>query len=152
MGMTNSFMSAPTIPSLTEDIIIRAWDWFNALLKKDPRQSAGAFVLVEVMQPVSSLHPLTISPILIRLPTQCQLTRNLCSPHSHRRPLPAPQPGRAPRTDTSYSSAQGRSLARKPQTTSPCRLSRRRRSRFTQATRKRTIYPVSSNASTTCRR
>ncbi|KAJ9602207.1 hypothetical protein H2200_013327 [Cladophialophora chaetospira] len=50
MGMTNSYMSAATIPSLSEDLIFRAWKWFNDLLEKDPRQSTGAFVLLEIMQ------------------------------------------------------------------------------------------------------
>ncbi|EXJ76697.1 uncharacterized protein A1O5_01205 [Cladophialophora psammophila CBS 110553] len=50
MGMTNSWMSGATIPNLDEEIIFRSWKWFNELLAKDPRQSAGAFVLIEVMQ------------------------------------------------------------------------------------------------------
>ncbi|KIX94202.1 uncharacterized protein Z520_10229 [Fonsecaea multimorphosa CBS 102226] len=51
MGMTNSWMSGATIPHLDEEMILRSWRWFNELLAKDPRQSAGAFVLIEIMQP-----------------------------------------------------------------------------------------------------
>ncbi|OAP61534.1 hypothetical protein AYL99_03737 [Fonsecaea erecta] len=51
MGMTNSWMSGATIPHLDEEIVLRSWKWFNELLAKDPRQSAGAFALIEVMQP-----------------------------------------------------------------------------------------------------
>jgi hypothetical protein len=63
MGMTNSWMSAPTIPHahLTDSLILRAWTWFNNLLEQDPRQSAGAFVLFEIMQPVSiRMHTLCL--------------------------------------------------------------------------------------------
>ncbi|OQV00655.1 FAD binding domain-containing protein isoform 2 [Cladophialophora immunda] len=51
MGMTNSWMSGATLPDLDEEVIWRSWRWFNELLAKDPRQSAGAFVLIEIMQP-----------------------------------------------------------------------------------------------------
>jgi hypothetical protein len=52
MNLTNSWMSAATIPELTEDLIFRAWTWFKEVLETDPRQSAGAFALIEIMQPV----------------------------------------------------------------------------------------------------
>ncbi|KIX09742.1 uncharacterized protein Z518_00823 [Rhinocladiella mackenziei CBS 650.93] len=51
MGMTNSWMSGATLPDLDEALIFRTWDWFNKLLAKDPRLSAGAFALIEIMQP-----------------------------------------------------------------------------------------------------
>ncbi|OAL19553.1 hypothetical protein AYO22_09715 [Fonsecaea multimorphosa] len=54
MGMTNSWMSGATIPHLDEEMILRSWRWFNELLAKDPRQSAGAFVLIEIMQPLGT--------------------------------------------------------------------------------------------------
>ena len=53
MGMVNTYMSAAAIPAVDEQLILRAWNWFEELLKKDQKQSAGAFVLIEVMQPVS---------------------------------------------------------------------------------------------------
>ena len=57
MGMTNSYMSAATIPAVKEDLILNAWKWFNELLEKDSRQSAGAFVLIEIMQRVRTERP-----------------------------------------------------------------------------------------------
>jgi len=50
--MTNSWMSGATIPELTEDLIFRTWKWFNDLLKQDPKLSAGAFALIEILQKV----------------------------------------------------------------------------------------------------
>lgn len=60
MGVTNSWMSAVTIPDFDEDLILRTWKWFNTTLEKDPRLSAGAFALIEIMQPVISF-PLLFS-------------------------------------------------------------------------------------------
>lgn len=103
MGLTNSWMSAPTIPELNEDLIFRAWKWFNTLVEKDPRQSAGAFVLIEMMQPVHS--PAADSPPSLD-PSECYLPPLIFRPPSHPRPHQQTPPGRAPRTDTSSSSGQ----------------------------------------------
>ena len=52
MGNANNWSSAVTIPDVDEGVIMRAWTWFEELLKTDPRLSAGAFVLIELMQKV----------------------------------------------------------------------------------------------------
>ena len=52
MGLTNTWMSGATIPVVDEKLIMRAFQWFDDLLKLDPRLSAATFVLIEVMQRV----------------------------------------------------------------------------------------------------
>ena len=46
-------MSAITIPSINEELILRTWKWYDELLQEDPNQGAGAFVLIEIMQKVN---------------------------------------------------------------------------------------------------
>lgn len=46
-------MSGITVDVMNEEIMLGAWNWFDELLKADPKLSAGSFVLIEVMQPVS---------------------------------------------------------------------------------------------------
>lgn len=52
-GLTNQMMSAITIPSINEELILRTWKWYDELLQEDPNQGAGAFVLIEIMQKVN---------------------------------------------------------------------------------------------------
>jgi hypothetical protein len=53
MGLTNTWMSGATLPVVDEQLIIRAFRWFDDMLQADPRLSAATFVLIEVMQNVS---------------------------------------------------------------------------------------------------
>jgi hypothetical protein len=53
MGLTNNWMSGITVDIMDEQVILNAWKWFDELLKTDPKLSAGTYVLIEVMQPVS---------------------------------------------------------------------------------------------------
>ena len=52
MGLSNSWMNGATLPAIDEGVIMRAWSWFNSVIKEDPRLAAGTYVLVEVMQKV----------------------------------------------------------------------------------------------------
>ena len=58
MGLTNTWMSGATIPMVGEKLIMRAFQWFDDLLKLDPRLSAATFVLIEVMQRVCETETL----------------------------------------------------------------------------------------------
>ena len=46
-------MSGITVDVMNEEIMLGAWNWFDELLKADAKLSAGTYVLIEVMQPVS---------------------------------------------------------------------------------------------------
>jgi hypothetical protein len=48
----NTWAAGVTVPTVDEDLILRAWDWYLALLKKDYRLVMGTYVLMEVMQKV----------------------------------------------------------------------------------------------------
>ncbi|KIX00110.1 uncharacterized protein Z518_10247 [Rhinocladiella mackenziei CBS 650.93] len=50
MGMTNTWAAGVTVPSVDQELILRAWEWYLDLLKKDPRLVRGTYVLMEVMQ------------------------------------------------------------------------------------------------------
>jgi hypothetical protein len=52
MGLTNTWMSGATLPMVDEQLIIRAFRWFDDMLKMDRRLSAATFVLIEIMQKV----------------------------------------------------------------------------------------------------
>lgn len=41
-GLTNQMMSAITIPSINEELILRTWKWYDELLREDPNQGAGS--------------------------------------------------------------------------------------------------------------
>lgn len=54
-GLTDSWMSAPLISDISEDLILRAWEWFEETLAANPavkQVSMGIFVLIEMMQKV----------------------------------------------------------------------------------------------------
>lgn len=50
MGMANSWSSGVTVPAITEQLIIKGWNWFFNLIKTDPKLAAGSYILIEVMQ------------------------------------------------------------------------------------------------------
>jgi hypothetical protein len=52
MGLTNTWMSGATLPVVDEQLIVRAFHWFDDMLKMDRRLSAATFVLIEIMQNV----------------------------------------------------------------------------------------------------
>jgi hypothetical protein len=56
MGMTNTWMSGATLPMVDEQLIARAFHWFDDMLKRDPRLSAATFVLIEIMQKVREME------------------------------------------------------------------------------------------------
>jgi hypothetical protein len=47
-------MTATVIPTLTEEMIFRAFEWFDETLQLEPKLGAGSFVLIEIMQKVRS--------------------------------------------------------------------------------------------------
>jgi len=49
-GNLNTWGAGVTVPAVDEDLILRAWNWYLALLKKDPKLVMGTYVLMEVMQ------------------------------------------------------------------------------------------------------
>jgi hypothetical protein len=49
-------MSGATLPVVDEQLIIRAFHWFDDMLKMDPRLSAATFVLIEIMQNVCEIE------------------------------------------------------------------------------------------------
>jgi len=49
-GRTTLMMTAVVIPEVTEDLIRRAWKWYEETLAKEPKANAGTFVLIELMQ------------------------------------------------------------------------------------------------------
>ncbi len=168
MGMTNSYMSAATIPASSEDLILNAWKWFNDLLEKDAGQSAGAFVLIEIMQPVRialnawhHIHKACFPPLTLDASSFYLLSHNTSLDHSLtlrnslRSPPPRPppqQPGRAHAIYTSCNSARVPSLVPTLQTPSPSKRSRRHRSRYLQRTATRIICRVSLRGSMMLRR
>jgi len=48
-GQTNQMMTAVIIPEVTEEIIHRAFKWYDEALTREPKLSAGTLVLIEVM-------------------------------------------------------------------------------------------------------
>jgi hypothetical protein len=56
-GAVNTWAAGVTVPAVEEELILRAWDWYLALLKKDPKLVMGTYVLMEVMQKVTNLSP-----------------------------------------------------------------------------------------------
>lgn len=53
--MTDSWMSAPLVSEVTEDLILRAWDWFHDVMAAAPvvkNVPLGCFVLLEILQKV----------------------------------------------------------------------------------------------------
>lgn len=53
-GQTNQMFTAVVVPTLTEGIILRAFEWFDETLKAEPNLAAGTIVLIELMQKVSA--------------------------------------------------------------------------------------------------
>ena len=51
-GKINTWAAGVTVPAVDETLILRAWDWYLALLKKDSKLVMGTYVLMEVMQKV----------------------------------------------------------------------------------------------------
>ncbi|KIW30683.1 uncharacterized protein PV07_06403 [Cladophialophora immunda] len=49
-GKINTWAAGVTVPTVDESLIIQAWNWYLALLEKDPRLVMGTYVLMEVMQ------------------------------------------------------------------------------------------------------
>ncbi|ORY06215.1 cysteine desulfurase [Clohesyomyces aquaticus] len=49
-GETNQMMTAVVIPNITEQLILRAWKWYDDTLAEEPKLNAGTFVLIELMQ------------------------------------------------------------------------------------------------------
>ncbi|KAJ9601879.1 hypothetical protein H2200_013628 [Cladophialophora chaetospira] len=49
-GKINTWAAGVTVPAVNEELILRAWDWYLALLKKDSKLVMGTYVLMEVMQ------------------------------------------------------------------------------------------------------
>jgi hypothetical protein len=47
-------MTGVVIPTITEDLVLRTWKWFDDTLSLEPRLNAGTFVLIEIMQKVSN--------------------------------------------------------------------------------------------------
>jgi hypothetical protein len=47
---TTLMMSAVIISRITEDLIRKAWKWYEDTLIKEPKVNAGTFVLIELMQ------------------------------------------------------------------------------------------------------
>src|ERR1700744_1393466 len=56
-GAINTWAAGVTVPTVDEELILRAWDWYLALLKKDAKLVMGTYVLMEFMQKVTSLSP-----------------------------------------------------------------------------------------------
>ncbi len=56
MGITNTWQCGATLFAIDEELILRTWKWYLDLLEKDPGLARSTYVLVEVMQKVSSLH------------------------------------------------------------------------------------------------
>jgi hypothetical protein len=56
MGVTNTWQCGATLFAIDEDLILRTWKWYVDLLQKDPGLARSTYVLVEVMQKVSSLY------------------------------------------------------------------------------------------------
>lgn len=54
-------MSGATLPTVDEQLIIRAFHWFDDMLNTDPRLSAATFVLIEVMQKVRKMRTMTLT-------------------------------------------------------------------------------------------
>ncbi|KIW96534.1 uncharacterized protein Z519_01925, partial [Cladophialophora bantiana CBS 173.52] len=48
-GKINTWAAGVTVPVVDEDLILRAWDWYLALLKKDPKLVMGTYVLMEAV-------------------------------------------------------------------------------------------------------
>ncbi len=51
-GKLNTWAAGVTVPAVDESLILRAWDWYLSLLKKDSKLVMGTYVLMEVMQKV----------------------------------------------------------------------------------------------------
>ncbi|KAF2017337.1 cysteine desulfurase [Aaosphaeria arxii CBS 175.79] len=49
-GQTSQMMTAVAIPSTSEELIKRTWNWFDQTLQREPKLNAGTFVLIEIMQ------------------------------------------------------------------------------------------------------
>ena len=49
-GQTDQIMTGIVIPTISEELIKKAWKWLDETLRIEPKLSAGTFVLIEIMQ------------------------------------------------------------------------------------------------------
>ena len=53
-GLTNSYWSPLAIPEMTEEIVVRAFDWFDQVSAAEGSIKDNGYLIFEVMQKVSS--------------------------------------------------------------------------------------------------